>query len=92
MKAPEWSRRSAKVSRTLRPATGSRSASFPACRACRYCVSGKPTLCEVVAEHGARGMLMDGTSRLRLPDGTTLQHGLRTACFAELTVVAAEEP
>jgi S-(hydroxymethyl)glutathione dehydrogenase/alcohol dehydrogenase len=34
-------------------------------------------------------MLMDGTSRLRLPDGTTLQHGLRTACFAELTVVAA---
>ena len=34
-------------------------------------------------------MLMDGTSRLRLPDGTTLQHGLRTACFAERTVVAA---
>ena len=61
----------------------------PACRACRYCVSGKPNLCEVVAEHGARGMLMDGTSRLRLPDGTTLQHGLRTACFAERTVVAA---
>ena len=61
----------------------------PACRSCRYCVSGKPNLCEVVAEHGARGMLMDGTSRLRLLDGTTLQHGLRTACFAELTVVAA---
>lgn len=34
-------------------------------------------------------MLMDGTSRLRLADGTTLQHGLRTACFAERTVVAA---
>jgi S-(hydroxymethyl)glutathione dehydrogenase/alcohol dehydrogenase len=34
-------------------------------------------------------MLMDGTSRLRLSDGTTLQHGLRTACFAEYTVVAA---
>ena len=32
---------------------------------------------------------MDGTSRLRLLDGTTLQHGLRTACFAERTVVAA---
>jgi S-(hydroxymethyl)glutathione dehydrogenase / alcohol dehydrogenase len=61
----------------------------PACRSCRYCVSGKPNLCEVVAEHGARGMLMDGTSRLRLLDGTTLQHGLRTACFAERTVVAA---
>lgn len=61
----------------------------PACRACRYCLAGKPNLCETVAEHGARGMLMDGTSRLRLSDGTTLQHGLRTACFAEYTVVAA---
>jgi len=61
----------------------------PACRACRYCLAGKPNLCEIVAEHGARGMLMDGTSRLRLLDGTTLQHGLRTACFAERTVIAA---
>ena len=61
----------------------------PACRACRYCAAGKPNLCETVAENGARGMLMDGTSRLRLLDGTLLQHGLRTACFAERTVVAA---
>jgi len=61
----------------------------PACRACRYCRAGKPNLCEVVAEHGATGMLMDGTSRLRLDDGTTVKHGLRTACFAERTVVAA---
>ncbi len=61
----------------------------PACRACSYCLSGKPNLCAVVAEHGSRGMLMDGTSRLHLADGTTLQHGLRTACFAEHTVVPA---
>ncbi len=61
----------------------------PACRSCRYCLAGKPNLCDLVAKHGATGMLMDGTSRLRLPDGTTLQHGLRTACFAERTVVAA---
>jgi Zn-dependent alcohol dehydrogenase len=61
----------------------------PACRACRYCLAGKPNLCTLVSEHGARGMLLDGTSRLRLPDGTPLQHGLRTACFAEHTVVAA---
>lgn len=61
----------------------------PACRACRFCLAGKPNLCVVVGEHGARGMLMDGTSRLRLSDGTVLQHGLRTACFAEYTVVAA---
>jgi Zn-dependent alcohol dehydrogenase len=61
----------------------------PACRSCRYCGAGKPNLCELVAEHGARGMLMDGTSRLRRADGTTVKHGLRTACFAERTVVAA---
>ena len=61
----------------------------PACRACRYCLAGKPNLCTVVAEHGSRGMLLDGTSRLRLADGSTLQHGLRTACFAEHTVVPA---
>ncbi|HEY7380893.1 MAG TPA: Zn-dependent alcohol dehydrogenase [Gaiella sp.] len=61
----------------------------PACRRCRYCQAGKPNLCELVAQHGATGMLMDGTSRLHLPDGTMLQHGLRTACFAERVVVAA---
>ena len=61
----------------------------PACRSCRYCLAGKPNLCVVVAEAGARGMLMDGTSRLRMPDGEVLQHGLRTACFAEYAVVAA---
>ncbi|MGZ8783660.1 MAG: zinc-binding dehydrogenase [Gaiellaceae bacterium] len=61
----------------------------PACRSCRFCLAGKPNLCLVVGEHGANGMLMDGTSRLRLLDGTVLQHGLRTACFADHTVVAA---
>ncbi len=61
----------------------------PACRECRYCRAGKPNLCEAAAAHGAKGMLMDGTSRLRLADGTMLQHGLRTACFAERVVVAA---
>ena len=61
----------------------------PACRSCRYCLAGQPNLCLVVAEAGARGTLLDGTSRLHLPNGTTLQHGLRTACFAEYAVVAA---
>ena len=60
----------------------------PACRTCRTCLAGRPNLCEVVAEHGANGMLLDGTTRLRLADGTPLKHGMRTACFAERTVVA----
>ena len=61
----------------------------PACRACRTCLAGRPNLCEPATANSLRGMLMDGTSRLRLMDGTQLQHGLQTACFAERTVLAA---
>ncbi len=61
----------------------------PACRACEECAAGRFHLCIPAGENGPRGTLMDGTSRLALPDGTPLQHALMTACFAERTVVAA---
>ncbi len=61
----------------------------PSCRACEQCRDGRPTLCTVAARNSLAGTLMDGTSRLRLPDGTPLQHGLMTACFAERAVVSA---
>jgi len=61
----------------------------PACRACEECGAARFHLCVRAGENGPRGTLMDGTSRLSLPDGTALQHGLMTACFAERTVVAA---
>ena len=61
----------------------------PACRTCAECARGRFHLCIPAGENGPRGTLLDGTSRLRLPDGTPLQHGLMTACFAERTVVAA---
>lgn len=61
----------------------------PACRACAECRMGRFHLCIPAGENGPRGVLMDGTSRLSLPDGTPLQHGLMTACFAERTVVMA---
>jgi S-(hydroxymethyl)glutathione dehydrogenase/alcohol dehydrogenase len=60
---------------------------IPSCRSCRECRRGRPTLCIPAGKYGVRGMLMDGTSRLRLPDGTPLQHALMTACFAERTIV-----
>ena len=50
---------------------------------------GRLNLCVPAGENGVRGTLLDGTSRLRLPDGTTLQHALMTACFAERNVVMA---
>jgi len=61
----------------------------PSCRVCEECRAGRFNLCIPAGENGPRGVLMDGTSRLSLPDGTPLQHGLMTACFAERTVVPA---
>ena len=61
----------------------------PACRSCPQCLAGRPNLCEPAGRNGVRGMLMDGTSRLRDRNGDELQHGLMTACFAEHAVVAA---
>jgi len=61
----------------------------PACGSCPSCRAGRPNLCEPAGERGVAGTLMDGTSRLSLPDGTVLQHGLMTACFAEYAVVDA---
>jgi S-(hydroxymethyl)glutathione dehydrogenase/alcohol dehydrogenase len=61
----------------------------PSCRQCSECRAERFHLCIPAGENGPRGVLMDGTSRLSLPDGTTLQHALMTACFAERTVVPA---
>jgi S-(hydroxymethyl)glutathione dehydrogenase/alcohol dehydrogenase len=61
----------------------------PSCRTCAECAAGRFHLCIPAGENGPRGVLMDGTSRLSLPNGTPLQHALMTACFAERTVVSA---
>jgi Zn-dependent alcohol dehydrogenase len=59
------------------------------CGVCDACRSGRRTLCEPVGLQSVAGTLADGTSRLWATDGTTLQHGLTVACFAEYAVVAA---
>jgi Zn-dependent alcohol dehydrogenase len=61
----------------------------PSCGTCAPCRAGRPTLCEPAGRNGVAGTLMDGTSRLRSLDGTTLQHGLMVACFAQYTVAPA---
>jgi S-(hydroxymethyl)glutathione dehydrogenase/alcohol dehydrogenase len=61
----------------------------PSCRSCEMCRAGRPTLCTVAAAHSFTGTMPDGTTRLRRRDGTPLQHGLMTACFAERAVVPA---
>jgi S-(hydroxymethyl)glutathione dehydrogenase / alcohol dehydrogenase len=55
----------------------------PQCGRCRQCASGRPWQCEVVAEVVApRGVLYDGTSRLR-----GYYHYLGVSSFAERVVV-----
>ncbi len=61
----------------------------PPCGSCRMCLRGRTHLCETAAEHSLAGMLMDGTSRLQRPDGTTIKHFLHVSCFAERCVVPA---
>ena len=61
----------------------------PPCGACGACRTGHPTLCEPAGASAVAGTLLDGTSRLRLTDGTMLQHGLLVACFAQYAVLPA---
>ncbi|MBE2320651.1 alcohol dehydrogenase catalytic domain-containing protein [Solirubrobacter sp. CPCC 204708] len=56
----------------------------PQCEHCRYCVSGRPWQCEVVANVVApNGVLLDGTSRW----GDGFHHYLGVSSFAERVVV-----
>jgi S-(hydroxymethyl)glutathione dehydrogenase/alcohol dehydrogenase len=56
----------------------------PTCRRCRYCVSGRPVLCE---NKPPRGCMADGTTRMRLR-GQPVYHYGYVATFASETVVA----
>jgi S-(hydroxymethyl)glutathione dehydrogenase/alcohol dehydrogenase len=55
----------------------------PSCRQCRYCVSGRPVLCE---RRPPRGCLYDGTTRMRLRGQTVYQYAT-VASFSSETVV-----
>jgi Zn-dependent alcohol dehydrogenase len=61
----------------------------PACGSCAACAAGRRNLCETAAAAGWAGTLLDGTMRLRLPDGTPVQHFNCVSCFAERCVVPA---
>ena len=58
------------------------------CGLCEACRSGHRTLCEPAGAHSVAGNLPTGGRRLFAADGTSLQHGLTLACFAERSVVS----
>ncbi len=60
------------------------------CGVCEACRSGHRTLCGPAGEQSVAGNLPTGARRLHAADGTSLQHGLTIACFAEYAVVAAD--
>ena len=61
----------------------------PACGSCYFCRRGEPHLCSTSGAMAARGVLRDGTSRLRKED-QTLHHFNAVSCFSEFVVVPQE--
>lgn len=57
-----------------------------ACGRCRYCVSGRPSLCPQGAELRRSGMLVDGSARYRIGN-RTIHHFCAASTFAEYAVV-----
>ncbi|HVU04247.1 MAG TPA: Zn-dependent alcohol dehydrogenase [Polyangiaceae bacterium] len=54
---------------------------IPMCGACRFCLMGRPALCDRPMKHGPK--MPDGTSRLRDANGKELSHFMSTAVMAE---------
>jgi S-(hydroxymethyl)glutathione dehydrogenase/alcohol dehydrogenase len=54
---------------------------IPMCGVCRYCLIGRPALCDRPAKHGPK--MPDGTSRLRDSKGNELAHFMSAAVMAE---------
>lgn len=58
----------------------------PSCRRCRFCVSGRPVLCDMVSQHSANHLSFDGRSRVTGADGDVLSFaGLGT--FGQFVMV-----
>lgn len=60
----------------------------PSCGRCRYCVIGRPNLCDL--RTAPRHVMPDGTSRLRSRDGGEIFHFLQVSSHAEHAVLPEE--
>jgi len=59
----------------------------PACGECRYCQTGRPTVCPRGQSTWFLGMMLDGTKRLKNKDGKSLNHFFAQSSFAEYCIV-----
>lgn len=60
----------------------------PFCGRCRYCVIGRPNLCDL--RTAPRHVMPDGTSRFRSPSGEEVYHFLQVSSHAEHVVLPEE--
>jgi len=61
---------------------------LPACETCPTCLAGRFNLCERLAATTFRGMMPDGTSRLKTLDGLRLKHYLSAATMSQYMVIS----
>src|SRR6188768_1095984 len=57
----------------------------PECRQCKFCLSRKTNLCQLIRGTQGKGLMPDGTSRFSL-DGQPLFHYMGTSTFSNYTV------
>jgi len=72
---------------TLKPGDHVVLSVMPYCGKCRSCLSGRPYLCEFGWQNVFGGTMLDGSRRLRKPDGVELSHFFCQSSFAEYAVV-----
>lgn len=59
----------------------------PSCGRCRRCLEGRPQICLVAGQAGAKNELMGGGTRIRDANGDPLGHHTGVSCMAEYAVV-----
>jgi S-(hydroxymethyl)glutathione dehydrogenase/alcohol dehydrogenase len=59
----------------------------PECRQCKFCLSGKTNLCQAIRETQGRGVMPDGSSRIRAKSGKPIHHYMGTSTFGEYAIV-----
>lgn len=58
----------------------------PECGKCKFCLSGKTSLCQAIRATRGKGLMPDGTSRFSYK-GETIFHYMGTSTFSEYTVL-----
>lgn len=59
----------------------------PSCRRCRYCISGRPVLCDMVSQHSANHLSFDGHSRVSSADDGHVYSFAGLGTFGQYVVV-----